>query len=179
MKAQSPLVRCGEPCSRCSTTGFECFARRLRRTRCSGSTCSPGRSTAAWSDGRRSRSDPPNRRLTGRVARGDPWHRHRLRKGVDRRVRIHLSHRNRLRARPLLDSRYRTREGESGDPRPNPIHRVRAVRKNYCSPYLTLLRLKRRSLRPVARSVVETGFPGGTCVAGSGRAEPRHLGGSP
>ena len=34
-------------------------------------------------------------------------------------------------------------------------------------------------LCPVARSVVETGFPGGICVAGSGRAEPRHLRGSP
>ncbi len=32
---------------------------------------------------------------------------------------------------------------------------------------------------PVARSVVETSFPGGTCVVGSGRAEPRHLRGSP
>ena len=32
---------------------------------------------------------------------------------------------------------------------------------------------------PVARSVVETGFPGGIHVAGSGRAEPRHLRGSP
>ena len=32
---------------------------------------------------------------------------------------------------------------------------------------------------PVVRSVVESGLTGGVCVAGSGRAEPRHLRGSP
>jgi hypothetical protein len=42
-----------------------------------------------------------------------------------------------------------------------------------------LLAGTRTRSRPVAHSAVERALPGGTPVAGSDRAEPRHLGGSP